>query len=205
MKPDISEKIVYHRTRARKPSIYPLTVSQFTVSPGEVPHDKALMALHCREGCQSYGRNGACPPHSPDFHDMAVHHRYATVVYVKLLAAHYPVRLVRGQPRTSWKYTESFLPAFLRRQVMALARDLQGLPMTSGRCTGCRICSFENGLTQCVKPEARTYSLGGCGVNVERLMEHFADISLKWWEPDDMQELPPYQVRVGMVLHGKSP
>lgn len=194
-------EIVYHRTRAQKPATYPIEVHRFTVSSDEVPVDKATMAQYCEEGCPSYDRNGACPPFSPDFQVLSRQYRLATVVYIKLEAAFYPVRMVKGRPRTSWKYTESFLPAFLRRQVLQTSRQLNGFPLTAGHCTGCRPCGFAGDAKYCLKPESRTYSLGGCGVKVAELMEQYSDSPLLWWNPAEKDKPPPYQLRVGMVLH----
>jgi len=194
-------EIIYHRTRAQNPAVYPIEVYRFTLNTGEVPVDKAAMAQYCREGCPSYNRNGACPPFSPDFQALSRQYRLATVVYIRLEAAHYPVRIVKGHPRTSWKYTESFLPAFLRRQVLQQARQLDGFPLTAGHCTGCRTCNFNGEDKRCLKPEARTYSLGGCGVKVAELMERHSDWPLRWWNAAAGEEAPPYQLRVGMVLH----
>lgn len=198
----IASEIVYHRTKAKNPSVYPIEIKRFTIGVELIPVDKMAMVQHCRDGCSSFGRNGACPPFSPDIQELITQYRWATVVYARLQARYYPVRVVRGQPRASWKYTESFLPAFLRRQVLEIARQLDGLPLTAGRCTSCRLCSFASGQTRCARPELRTYSLGGCGVKVSELMENFSDSPLVWWDSSNAHSIPPYQVRVGMILHG---
>ncbi len=200
---NINHRIVYHRTRSKTPAVYPIEVNSFTISASDVPVDKSAMAGHCANGCPSYGKNGGCPPFSPDISLLLQEYGLATVIYIKLQAEHYPVRTIKGKSRASWKYTEAFLPVFMRRQVLELARNLNGFPITAGHCTGCRSCSFKQGGLACIKPAARVYSLGGCGVKVEELMANYSDSPLEWWDSTDPDYVPPYQLRVGMVLHKK--
>lgn len=194
---------VFYKTSAKNPHIYPLQLGCFTLESGFIPTDKEHFNRICKEGCKSYASNGSCPLYSPDFKDLARQYKYATVLYFKLFTRHYPPKCLSGKHYVRWSFTESFMPRLLRRTAMTLADKMEGVPLVSGHCIGCRKCSYREGLNTCKNPEKRTFSIESTGVNVSDLMLLYTDSPLLWWDINNKYYIPQYQLRVGIILHNQ--
>jgi predicted metal-binding protein len=59
---------ILYTTTSRK--IYPLELGYTIIPSNKIHVDKNLTQQACLNGCRLYGRNGGCPPFSPQFYDV---------------------------------------------------------------------------------------------------------------------------------------
>lgn len=184
---------VVYRTTQGKP--YPLQVGFAVVPIGHVRIDIPATTEACKTGCGLYGRNGGCPPFSPNFDDIPGHE--LLVLYAKLLTKHFPPRVLSGPYYSRWVFVETFLTPLMNRIGRGLAVCLGGYFLSSGNCQLCRPkrCAVKEGLA-CRKPKGRTYSLEATGVLVTELMKDVFGLELQWWRRDDPVHIPEYMIKV---------
>ncbi len=194
---------VFYKTSGKSPHIYPLQWACLTLPSDSIPTDKKQFHRICKEGCKSYASNGSCPSYSPDFKNLVRQYKYATVLYFKLHTRHYPPRCISAKHYIRWSFTESFLPRLLRKTAITLADKMGGMALVSGHCRGCKKCSYREGLNTCKSPEKRTFSVESTGVNVSDLMLLYTDSPLLWWDINNQNYIPEYQLRVGLILHNR--
>jgi len=194
------EKIVYTTSSG---NLYPLEVGLSSLEVRLIPHNKADGTKRCSE-CSVYGRSGACPPYSDDFACLQHHFTNMAVLYIKLNTCDYPSKSLHGKHYVRWNFTETFMPQLLAKLVVSLSNHLSGLPLGSGRCKSCRTCHTQKENGPCIHPHRRLQSLEAVGVNVSELMASLASIPLQWWDRQNNNYIPEYQVRVGGILHNQS-
>ena len=185
-------KLDYKTTSGK---IYPLEIGYAFFSSKLVLVDSIATIEACRNGCKLYGRNGGCPPFSPNFSKMSRSH--FLILYAKMLTKYYPPKVLNGPYYTRWVFVETFMKALTKRIGKNLASTLDGYFFSSGHCDSCKPkrCAVKDG-KPCRKPDARTYSLEATGILVTELMKNVFDIELLWWRPKEPGYIPKYMVKV---------
>jgi predicted metal-binding protein len=156
----------------------------------KLDYDERVRA--CCTGCEMYGKNLACPPHSPDLREFAANARSAKIICYRAAIAHFKAATIE----------ESYYAAF------ATARDLlveellkyrsEGKAVAGcGPCTTCRHCALENGDVSCTHPSKRIYSLESLGINLIALSEKAFNIKLEW---SDGESATAYVSAIGAVF-----
>lgn len=176
-------------------NIYPLEIGHAFVPSRLVPVARKITTEACRNGCKLYGRNGGCPPFSPDFSRIRRSHFF--VLYARMLTKYYPPKVLNGPYYTRWVFIETFMTSLTNRIGKNLASSLDGYFLSSGNCHSCRPkrCAVKDG-KPCRKPDARTYSLEATGVYVTELMKNLFGMELQWWRPKEPEYIPKYMVKV---------
>jgi len=184
---------VVYRTRQGKP--YPIEIGLAVVPVPCVRVDALATTEACKKGCGLYGRNGGCPPFSPEFHEIPGEEML--ILYAKLLTEHFPSRVLHGPYYSRWVFVETFMTPLMNRIGRALTSSLGGYFLSSGNCHSCRPkrCAVKDGLN-CRKPQVRTYSLEATGVLVTEMMNDIFGLELQWWRRDDPLHIPKYMVKV---------
>jgi predicted metal-binding protein len=190
---EISTLKVIYQTSGK--TTYPLEVGYCILETQVVPVDKALTTEACLRGCKLYGRNGGCPPVSPEFNHLPG--KSLVVIYAKIQTCHYPIKVLNGSHYVRWAFVETFMTGLTNRIGKALAGSLGGYFLSSGNCHGCRPkpCAFKEG-KKCRNPTARTFSLESTGVIVTELMKLCFGIELQWWQRDNPSYIPEFMVKV---------
>ena len=116
--------------------VYPLEIGYAFLASEFVPVSKAATIEACRNGCKLYGRNGGCPPFSPNFSRICGNH--VLVLYAKILTKHYPPKVLNGPYYTRWVFVETFMTSLTNRIGRELASALDGYFLSSGNCHSCR-------------------------------------------------------------------
>ena len=193
-------KLDYKTTTGK---IYPLEIGYALFSSKLVPVDQISTIEACRNGCRLYGRNGGCPPFSPNFSKIS--RSNFLILYAKMLTKYYPPKVLNGAYYIRWVFVETFMTALTNRVGRRLAKILSGYFISSGHCSACRPkrCAVKDG-KKCRNPSERTYSLESTGVLVTKLMEDCFDIELQWWRKEDPSYIPSFMVKVVGVTMDKS-
>lgn len=184
---------VVYSTAQGKP--YPLELGFAIVPIGQVPVDVRVTTEACKKGCRLYGRNGGCPPFSPEFHKIPGEE--LLVLYAKLLTRHFPPRVLGGPYYSRWVFVETFMTPLMNRIGRLLAPSLGGYFLSSGNCHSCRPkrCAVKDGLP-CRKPDTRTFSLESVGVIVTEMMKGVFGLDLQWWQRGNPTHIPAYMAKV---------
>jgi len=196
---------VQYRTKGKPYNEYPLEIGVFPLQTKDIPHNQLWTASLCKVGCSLYGRNGGCPPLAPNFTALSAKHDSALVFYIKLNTQDYPPKSLTGKHYVRWNFTETFMPRIMRSLLIAVVDEIGGVMLSCGHCIGCRKCGWKNGTNSCLNPKQRTFSLEATGIDVEKLMRENTDLPVLWWNQNNSQYIPQYQLRVGMILTNNSP
>lgn len=139
----------------------------------DIEHGTAFKEL-CRP-CPTYGRNLACPPHSPSFQHFIGEAALARVICVRVPQPH------AGAAATDEKIVEIFREAGNILNEVLLAYRASGHRIAgSGPCRMCAQCAGESGRNACRRMDERIYSLESLGVNVAALTKRACGIDLQW-------------------------
>lgn len=127
------------------------------------------------ETCWRYGRNFACPPHSPVFPEWVEGRRDAQVVYLRL-----PTESFEGEtPFARAKGCSQRTQKLLYSELLALHKT--GLKVAgAGPCRACEVCAVERGDGECYTPGHRIFSLESMGVNVVDMVKKVFGFDLDW-------------------------
>ncbi len=151
------------------------------VDVADIEHGNSFKEL-CRP-CPTYGRNFACPPHSPSFLEFAGKAGRARVICVRVPQPD------AGCAATDERIVEVFREAGNILTEMLLAYCASGHRIAgSGRCRVCEQCAGESGQDACRRTEDRIYSLESLGVNVVALTKRSCGIDLQWASGDRKTE-----------------
>lgn len=127
------------------------------------------------EACGKYGKNLACPPHSPSFFKYVGNADTAKVICLRLPQEYFCGLAFEERYRTCFRKVRNILVETL------IAHRRKGLMVAgSGPCLECEKCSAEGGGIDCRNPESLIYSLESLGVNVVGLVENSFNIDLEW-------------------------
>ena len=200
LSPSEDFKLDYKTTTGKT---YPLTAGYASFSSKLVPVDPISTIEACRNGCSLYGRNGGCPPFSPNFLELS--RSYFLVLYAKILTKYYPPKVLNGPYYTRWVFVETFLKALTKHIGESLSSSLDCYFFNSGHCDSCKPkrCAVKDG-KPCRKPDARTHSLEATGVLVTELLKDVFGIELLWWRPQEPNYIPKYMVKVIGVSREKA-
>ena len=126
--------------------------------------------LKCQYGCPNYGRRFTCPPYSPEPPAMrAILEGYGTAF---LLRYDSPARPREADMEVQRDGMEAAVDAFLRLERYTF---LNGFPKAFvfglNHCPDCNVCSVEEGVGACKRPQIARPSLEACGINIRRLLE----------------------------------
>lgn len=126
--------------------------------------------LKCQYGCPNYGRRLTCPPYSPEPPVMrAMLEGYSTAFLLKYDA---PARPREADIQVGIDGMDVAVDAFLRLERFAfLNRYPKAFVFGINHCPGCHVCSVEEGIGACKKPQMARPSLESCGINVGKLLE----------------------------------
>jgi len=194
------EKFHYiHRTGSGRS--YPLEIGWTSQDINEIPIDKDLTENACRAGCKLYGRNGGCPPFSPDFNLLRKKFKLANIIYTKLLIENYPPKVLAGNYYVRWSFIEALLTPFTNKFANIINDNKKSLFLSSGFCRGCgnQRCAVKNGC-KCRYPLRRTFSLESTGVIVSEVAEKLLGFELYWWDRADKDYHPPYMTKIISIL-----
>lgn len=161
----------------------PLELSWALVPKNQVPVDQTAVTQACQT-CPHYERNWACPPHAPNFADLAGNH--LLVIHLRL---HVPNPELRPQH-------ERMVGEMATHTVRILAQHLQAIPLGWGQCTACPTCTCPQ--QPCPHPQQRLHSLEATGVLVTELVQMCFQRHLQWWN-----QSPTHASRVIAVSHEK--
>jgi len=127
------------------------------------------------EACDNYGRNLACPPHSPFVIDYAGGARSARVICLRVPLEQFHGIVMEERYRTAYR----MIKAMLNDELISW-REKGFLVAGSGPCRACLECAIEKGEGECRFPDKRVYSLEAMGVSVVLLTERAFGLSLEW-------------------------
>lgn len=189
--------------RTIKGNTYPLKVGYAVLHSQCIPIDREATTKACLRGCRLYGRNGGCPPFSPNFSKISKSH--FLVLYAKMLTKYYPPKVLNGTYYTRWVFVETFMTALTNRVGKRLAKILDGYFISSGHCAICRPkrCAVKDG-QKCRNPSERTYSLESTGILVTKLMEDCFDTELEWWRKEEPSYIPSFMAKVVGITMDKA-
>jgi predicted metal-binding protein len=127
------------------------------------------------EACHKYGKNFACPPHSPNFPEYLAAQSYAKVICVRMPQEYFRNEIQGNKYRKCFRQARSILVEEL------LSYRKQGfLVAGSGFCLACDVCAVEEGADKCNKPNKKIYSLESLGVNLTTLTKSCFGFDLEW-------------------------
>lgn len=190
----------FHRTGSG--NIYPWEVGYRQMETARFPYDRELTTRLCMEGCGLHGRNGGCPPYSPDFDTIRRRFLYGSVVYVRLYTRFYPPKVARGSFYIRWNFVKAIMDRAVAKAGKCLAGALGGILLGAGPCRQCGMnpCALKIGLAACRNPSGRVFSLEATGVLATELMPRLFGIRLYWFHHNDPSYIPEYVVNVFAVV-----
>ena len=118
------------------------------------------------EACHKFGRNFACPPHSPDFLDYIDRQQYAKIICIRMPQEYFSSVIQEEIYSQCFENARSILVEELLRY-----RKQGFLVAGSGFCLACEACAIEEGAEKCKKPNKRIYSLESLGVNLSTITQ----------------------------------
>ena len=127
------------------------------------------------EACHKFGKNFACPPHSPYLPDYLDTQSHAKVLCVRMPQEYFKNVIQEKIYRKCFRTARSILVETLlsyRRQGYLIAG--------SGFCLACDVCAVEGGADTCSKPNKKVYSLESLGVNLTALTKKCFGFDLEW-------------------------
>lgn len=136
-------------------------------------HDK-LYKMAC-EVFEKYGKNLACPPHSPTFLEYLGEVKTAKVICLRLPLEYFNHPIPEEKYRACFRKARSLLVDELlgyRNHGYAVAG--------AGPCLACEECAAEGNNKKCKKPTEKIYSLESLGVNIIKLGKTCFNIDLEW-------------------------
>jgi len=194
------EKVNYlHQTSSGKS--YPLEIGFKPLPSDKIPLNKILTENACRFGCRLYGRNGGCPPFSPNFNKFQKKYKITNIIFAKLDTKYYPKNVLAGNYYIKWSFVEALLTPFTNK-FSKIAKDKNDMMfLASGFCKGCgnKKCEFKKG-SECLQPFRRTFSLESTGVIVTEVAAKFLDFKLYWWDVSNPGYTPPYMTKIVAIL-----
>jgi predicted metal-binding protein len=143
------------------------------VNVAEIEHGSGFKEL-CRP-CPTYGRNLACPPHSPSFEEFAGSAVAARVICVRLPQPDAGCKAADRKTEEAFREAGDILKGMLL-EYRAAGRRIAG----AGPCRSCAQCAGENGQDACRRTDDRIYSLESLGVNVVALSRRACGIDIEW-------------------------
>ncbi|MCI5147903.1 MAG: hypothetical protein D3916_00580 [Candidatus Electrothrix sp. MAN1_4] len=145
-----------------------------TIIPVSVLDHAPKNKIAC-EACHKFGKNFACPPHSPNFPDYLDTQQYAKILCIRM-----PQEYFRNVLQEKM-YTECFQKARTILVGELLNYRKQGFLIAgSSFCLACEVCAAEEGSDKCKKPNKMIYSLESLGVNLTALTKQCFDFDLEW-------------------------
>ncbi|MFH1982909.1 MAG: DUF2284 domain-containing protein [Pseudomonadota bacterium] len=189
-------KINYSTTTGKT---YPIEIGIAKRLKETVPVNKIKTTEACIKGCKLFGRNGGCPPFSPEF--SSLHGNNILILYAKMKTIDFPEKVIHGPYYSRWVFVETFMTPLTNRLGKFIAAQLDGYFLSSGHCSTCRPkkCSVKLG-NNCCDPKHRTYSLESTGVIVTELVEKVFGIELEWWDPKNNKIIPNHMMKIVGVL-----
>lgn len=143
------------------------------LSLDEIDFDERTKAS-CAE-CEMYGKNLACPPHSPDLRKYAAKARSAKIICYRVALAHFKAATIAESYHAAFGKVRDLLVGELVKYRSA-GKTVAGC----GPCRACPHCALENGNDACRHPSKRIFSLESLGVNLIALSEKAFNIPLEW-------------------------
>lgn len=192
---------IHHIHKTGSGRFYPLEIGWIAQDIHKIPVDKNLTENACRSGCRLYGRNGGCPPFSPDFKLLRQKFKLANIIYTKLLIDNYPPKVLAGSYYVRWSFIEALLTPFTNKFAKIVNDNKEGLFLSSGFCRGCgnQRCAVKDG-GKCRHPLRRTFSLESTGVIVSEVAEKFLGFELYWWDRFNKDYYPSYMTKIVSIL-----
>ena len=125
--------------------------------------------------CPRFGKNLACPPHSPTFAEYLQGMKKAKVLCIRVPQEYFTHLPFEERSRACFRRARRLLSELLLEY-----RGKGHLIAGSGPCLACEECALAAGSDRCEKPEVRIYSLESLGVNVVGLVTRHFGIDLEW-------------------------
>lgn len=175
---------------------YPLTLKWDTFMYNDLSLNIDQVREWCREGCPNYGKNGGCPPYSPDASEF-LRDRKFILLTCKLCTGD----VEADSPDTKSKLMEKILCCFMD-ELGYKARTSKKMDfLNPGYCRGCRNCTIDSG---CKAPEKRVYSITGTGIMLGDTIKKLFNEELQWFK--DGQE-PEYFIKIMALfpMEGEEP
>lgn len=190
----------FHRTSSDR--LYPLEIGYKQLPSDQIPCDKLATTRECKEGCSLYGRNGGCPPYSPEFNHLQTLFPHAIAVYSRLYTKFYPPKVANGSFYVRWNFVKTFMERVILKVGKSLSKRCKGFLLGAGPCRACgnMLCAFKQGESQCRKPTERVFSVESTGVLATTLMPQLFSIPLLWFDANNHDHFPEYMVNVILIL-----
>jgi predicted metal-binding protein len=135
------------------------------------------------EACHKFGKNFACPPHSPYLPEYLNGQSHAKVVCIRM-PQEYFIDVIQEK-----NYRECFRTARgLLVEELVNHRKQGYLIAGSGFCLACDVCAVEEGSDRCKKPNEKIYSLESLGVNLTALTRRCFGFDLEWSANDRLSD-----------------
>jgi predicted metal-binding protein len=127
------------------------------------------------EACRKFGKNFACPPHSPYFFEYLKTQSYAKVLCIRMPQEYFKDVIQEKIYRKCFRTARSILV-----EKLLSYREQGYLVAGSGFCLACDVCAVEEGADQCSKPNKKVFSLESLGVNLTTLTKSCFGFDLEW-------------------------
>lgn len=131
------------------------------------------------QACHKYGKNLACPPHSPYFDEYVGDASQAMVICIRMPQDYFKDQIQENGDRRCFRTARAILVEDLLRY-----RTRGYLVAGSGFCLACEVCAVEEASDKCVMPNKRIYSLESLGVNLVKLLKECLGLDLEWSATD---------------------
>ena len=94
---------------------YPVEILYKEIETDLIPYNRELTLAACKNGCSLYGRNGGCPPFSPDFLTFRLKYPSALIILAKMRTEYFPEKVLKGPYYVRWVFVETTISRFLDR------------------------------------------------------------------------------------------
>lgn len=166
----------------------------FQLPTSAIPYNLSSTRSACKK-CTNYGRNGGCPPYTPELPTISKNFPNTVIIYSNFEVLGAPIKTVLGidkktgkerkQPKWFYvvKWWDFVFTAAMKRIVRPVRDNLdqKSFLLWAGNCRGCKTCikrTDPDGI--CQNPKMREFSLESVGVRVDLLMS-LVDIKIDWF------------------------
>lgn len=187
-------------------NLYPIKIGFGVLKTKDIQHNKRKTSQACQLGCKLFGKNGGCPPFSPNFANLRERFEFSYVVFIQLRTKYFPQKVMEGNYYVRWSFVEILQGNLLKKISLNLGNQFDGYLLSSGHCVGCgqkSRCTFSVN-NRCKNPKNRLFSMESTGILVTDLMANNFDLPLFWFNKDPNLNVPPYMVKTAMLMSNES-
>jgi len=174
--------------RPDKTNKFTVTVEEFKSGEGETLYYERFETIvpvsvldHAKknkiacEACHKFGKNLACPPHSPYFSEYLEGQIFAKVLCIRMPQEYFKNEIQEKIYRKCFRTARGILVEELLH-----SREKGYQVAGSGFCLACEVCAVEEGSDNCKKAKKKIYSLESLGVNLTTITQKCFGFDLEW-------------------------